>query len=169
VSTVKQLLLPEESIGAATVFAPVDVIQGTSFPVPRLLFDAATDEARHWKTTALNYGSGSWTFDIIWYATNATTGTVRWEIAMAAVTPEGDSQDVETKAYATASTVDDAHLGTTSKRLHKATITISGGGLDSVAADDDVRIRLRRIGSNGADTLANDAAVTEVRISYSDT
>ncbi|MGC5009740.1 hypothetical protein ACLQ2R_03140 [Streptosporangium sp. DT93] len=166
-STVKQLLLPEESIGAAATFAPVDVIQGTNFPVPRLLFDAATDEARHWKTTAFNFGSGSWTFDIIWYATNATTGTVRWEIAMAAVTPESDSQDIEAKAYATATTVDDAHLGTTSKRLHKATVVVSN--TDSVAADDDVRIRLRRIGSNGADTLANDAAVVEVRVSYSDT
>lgn len=165
---VKQLLLPEESLGPATVFAPVDVIQGTNFPVPRLLYDATADEARMWKTTAVNYGSGPWTVDVIWYALTAITGVVRWEIAVAAVTPESDSQDVETKAYATAVTLDDTHLGTTAKREHKATFTISGTNLDGVAADDDVRIRLRRIGSNVADTLAGDAAVTEVRLSYSD-
>ncbi|OUC99312.1 hypothetical protein CA984_03640 [Streptosporangium minutum] len=150
------------------MFAPVDIIQGTSFPMPRLLFDAGADEARMWKTSAVSYGSGAWTIEVIWYAVNATSGVVRWEIAVAAVTPETDSQDIETKAFATAVTVDDTHLGTTSKRLHKATFTVSGANLDGVAADDDVRIRLRRIGSNVADTLANDAAVTEVRLSYSD-
>lgn len=165
--TVRQTLLPEEAQVLGSVFPAFDKINGTNFPVSRLLYDASADEAAFWKVDASDYGSGNITADLIWYATNATTGVVRWEISIAAITPESDSQDVETKALATAHTVDDTHLGTTSKRLHKATIAISN--LDSVAAGDQVHVRVRRIGSNGADTMANDAALTEVRLSYSDT
>ncbi|WP_113699191.1 hypothetical protein [Nonomuraea lactucae] len=166
-ATVRQTLLPEEAQVLGSNLAAFDKINGTNFPVARLLYDAATDEAAFWKIEAVSYGSGNLTVDLIWYAVNATTGVVRWEVAIAAITPESDSQDVETKSLATAHTVDDTHLGTTSKRLHKATITVSN--LDSVAAGDEVYVRVRRIGSNAADTMANDAALTEVRISYSDT
>lgn len=161
---VRQLLLPEEAQFLGSAVPAFDKINGTNFPVSRLLFDAAADEGAFWAIEATVYGSGNITCDLIWYATNATTGVVRWEVAIAAVTPESDSQDIETKALATAQTVDDTHLGTTSKRLHKATVTISN--LDSVAAGDQVHVRVRRIGSNAADTMANDAALTQVRLSY---
>ncbi|MFJ2029420.1 hypothetical protein [Streptosporangium sp. NPDC087985] len=168
-ATVKHVLVAGESLGGSAGIAPVDVIQGTAFPVERILFDASLDEARFFKLTADNYGSGDWTFKIRWYAVNATTGTVRWEIAMAAITPKSAAVNVETKAFAAAVIVDDAHLGATSKRLHEATIVVTGANRDGVAEGDDVRIRLRRIGSHAVDTMANDAAVTEVRVSYSDT
>ncbi|MFI6813780.1 hypothetical protein ACIBG7_15270 [Nonomuraea sp. NPDC050328] len=165
-ATVKQVLLPEEALHLGSNIAPYDKVNGTNLPVSRLLYDATADEAAFWSLEAVNYGSGNWTVELIWYAVNATTGTVRWGVSLAAITPESDSQDIETKALATEQTVDDAHLGTTSKRLHKATVTLSN--LDSVAAGDWVALRVRRIGSNGADTLANDAALVQVRISYSD-
>ncbi|MGW4641798.1 hypothetical protein ACWEN6_24990 [Sphaerisporangium sp. NPDC004334] len=168
-ATVRQDLLPEEAQFAASAFPAFDRIQGTNFPVTRLLYDASADEKAYFKLEALGYGSGNWTVDIIWYAVNATTGTVRWEVALAAITPESDSQDVETKAFATAVAVDDAHLGTTSKRLHKATVTISSTSLDSVAAADEVWLRVSRLGSHANDNLANDAALSSVRLSYSDT
>jgi hypothetical protein len=169
VATVRQTLLPEECQFLASAFPAFDRALGTAFPVARLLYDPGADEAAFWKWEAIAYGSGNITVDLIWYAVNATTGTVRWEAALAALTPDVDSQDVETKALATAQTVDDAHLGTTSKRLMKATITLTGASLDSIAAGDEAYLRVRRVGSNGADTLANDAALTEVRLSYSDT
>jgi hypothetical protein len=169
VSTIRQVLVPEEAQYLGSAFPAFDKINGTNFPVSRLLFDASADEAAFWQVEASAYGSGNWTVDLIWYAVNATTGVVRWGVSLAAVTPETDSQDVETKALATEQTVDDTHLGTTSKRLHKATVTISGASLDSVAAGDWVALRVRRIGSNAADTLANDAALAQVRLAYSST
>lgn len=160
-------LLPEEAQPAAASFPAFDRIQGTNGPVSRLLYDASATETAFWKFVAFNYGSGNITCDIEWYATNATTGTVRWEVAVAAITPESDSQDVETKAYATSHTVDDPHLGTTSKRLQRAQVAISN--LDSLAAGDRVQIKVSRLGGHANDTLANDVALTAVLLSYSDT
>jgi hypothetical protein len=165
-ATIKHYLQPEEAQFLGTAFPAYDKINGTNFPVARLLYDATTAETAFWKLEAVNYGSGNITCDVIWYAVNATTGVVRWEVALAAITPETDSQDVETKAFATAQSVDDTHLGTTSKRLHRATITISN--LDSVAAGDECWLLVRRVANNAADTMANDAALTSVRLAYSD-
>lgn len=166
-STVRFYLVPEEAQFLGSSFAAYDKVNGTNFPVARLLYDAAADEAAFFHLEAMTYGSGNITCDIDWYAVNATSGVVRWGVALAAITPETDSQDVETKSLATEQTVDDTHLGTTSKRIMRATVTISN--LDSVAAGDEVWLRVRRIGSNGSDTMANDAALVGVRLSYSDT
>ncbi|MGW4469660.1 hypothetical protein ACWENQ_08305 [Nonomuraea sp. NPDC004354] len=165
-ATIKHYLQPEEAQFLGSAFPAYDKINGTNFPVSRLLYDASTAETAYWKLEAVNYGSGNITCDLIWYAVNATTGVVRWEVALAAITPETDSQDVETKAFATAQSVDDTHLGTTSKRLHKATITISN--LDSVGVGDECWLLVRRVANNAADTLANDAALSSVRLAYSD-
>lgn len=167
-ATVKQSLWPEDATFLASGFPAYDKVNGTSSPVGRLLYDASSTESAFWRFEALAYGSGDITVDLIWYAVNATSGVVRWEAAMAAITPETDSQDVETDGLATAVTVDDTHLGTTSKRLMKATLTISSTSLDGVADGDHCVLKISRIGGNAADTLANDAALVEVRISYSD-
>ncbi|MFD8556616.1 hypothetical protein ACFV1N_04895 [Streptosporangium canum] len=166
-ATVRQYLSPEEAQFLGSAFPMFDKVNGTNFPVSRLLFDAAATETAYWKFEPLAYGAGNITCDLIWYAVNATTGVVRWEVALAVITPESDSQDIETKALATAHTVDDTHLGTTSKRLHRATVTISN--LDSIAAGDEVWLKVSRVGGNAADTMANDAALSSVRLSYSDT
>lgn len=167
-ATIKQSLWPEDAAYLGSSFPAFDKVNGTNSPVPRLLYDAAATESAFWRFEATDYGTGDVTVDLIWYATNATTGVVRWEVAMAAITPETDSQDAETDGLATAITVDDTHLGTTSKRLMKATATITGASLDSVAAGDHCVLKVSRIGGNAADTMANDAALVEVRISYSD-
>lgn len=166
-ATIKQSLWPEDAQPLGSAGPAYDKINGTNSPVPRLLYDAAATESAYWRLEALDYGVGDITVDLLWYAVNATTGVIRWEVAMAAITPETDSQDVETDGLAAAITVDDTHLGTTSKRLHKATAVITGASLDSVAAGDQCVLRVSRIGGNAADTMANDAALTEVRISYS--
>ena len=166
-ATIKQSLWPEDAQLLGSGFPAFDKVNGTNSPVPRLLYDAAATESAFWRLEALDYGTGDITVDLIWYAVNATTGVVRWEVAMAAITPETDTQDAETDGLATAITVDDTHLGTTSKRLMKATAAITGASLDSVAAGDHCVLKVSRIGGNAADTMANDAALVEVRISYS--
>ncbi|MEV7011537.1 hypothetical protein [Streptosporangium sp. NPDC051022] len=168
-STVRQYLAPEEAQALSSSFPAFDKVNGTNYPVSRLLYDASATESAFWKLEPLAYGSGNLTCDLIWYAVNATTGVVRWEVALAAITPESDSQDAETKSLAAAVTVDDTHLGTTSKRLHRATATISGSSLDSLAAGDEVWLKVSRIGGHANDTMANDAALTSIRLSYSDT
>jgi hypothetical protein len=139
---------------------------GTNIPVFGLAFDAATEEAAFADFAATGYASGNWTIQLDWYADTASSGDVMWSAAIAAITPDADSQDVETDALATANTVTDTHLGTTGQRLHRAVITLSN--LDSVAADDDVRMRVARAAANAADTMTGDAILTRVTVRYNE-
>lgn len=146
---------------------PAAVKNGTNFPVFGLAYDAASDEAAFWLIRAVNYGSGNVTVAIDWYADTATSGDVIWEVQLAAITPDTDTQDVETKALATLNNVTDTHLGTTGQRLHRASVTVSN--LDSLANNDDLWIRIARDANNASDTLTGDAILTLATVSYSDT
>jgi anaerobic selenocysteine-containing dehydrogenase len=146
------------------------VVDGTNFPVESMAYDGgSTNESAYVKFMASNYGSGNVTVDVVWYTNSAqTSGNVVWGAALAAITPDTDSQDVETKAFATANTVQDSHLGTTAQRVHRASITVSN--LDSIAANDYVCLWLYRNASDTSnDTLAADANVLMVEVTYSDT
>lgn len=166
-ATTRQLLSPEEAAFAASAFAQFVKAPGTNFPVTGLAFDATNVESAYFKRRLIGYGSGSITLNITWYADTATSGVVRWSGAIACITPNVDTQDVETKPFATATETDDTHLGTTGQRVHAHDIVISN--LDSAAAGDVVWIRLQRVANHANDTLSGDAIVTEAELSYSDT
>lgn len=160
-------LEPEQAAFLASAFPQFDKANGTNFPVTGLRYDATTAESAFWKVDPFTYASGNPTLDLIWYAENATSGDVVWDAQIAAITPNTDSQDVTTKALTTANTVTDSHLGTTGKRVHLATITITN--LDSVAAGDIVWVKITRDTGDAADTMANDAWLLQARLTYSDT
>lgn len=143
---------------------PSIVRNGTNFPVVGLAYDAAAAEAAFWEFRAVSYASGNLTVSIDWYADTATSGDVIWGVQLACITPDSDTQDVETKALATANTVTDTHLGTTGQRLHRASVTVSN--LDSLAADDAMWIRVYRDAAAGGDTMTGDGIVTGVNVSY---
>ena len=168
-ATVYQGLAIEEAQSLAAAFPAYVKFLGTNFPVSGLAFDATTDEAAFWKFVAHNYGSGNVTLWVDWYADTATSSTVTWEAQLAVLTPDADTQDIETDGLATLNFVQDTHLGTTGQRLHRAIITISN--LDSLAANDLVFLRLARDanGTNAADGMTGDAIVVAVTVSYSDT
>ena len=166
-ATVKHVLLPEEAQFLASAFPAYVKNNGTNFPVSGLAFDAAADEAAFWKFIAQNYGSGNLTIRIFWYADTASSGDVIFDVQIAAITPNTDSQDIETDGLATANSVTDSHLGTTGQRLHTCDVTVSN--LDSLAADDLVHLRLNRDANNASDTMTGDAIVVAVEIQYSDT
>lgn len=143
--------------------APVQP-QGTNFPVPGLAYDATTQETAYFYFPALSYGSGNVSVEVQWYADTATSGTVTFGASLACITPNTDTQDIETKAFATENTATDTHLGTTAQRLMSFTITVTN--LDSITAGDWVALRLRR---DMSDTMTGDAVVSRVIVSYSDT
>lgn len=150
----------------STAFPQLVRANGTAIPISGYAFDAAVEEAIFFDFPAENYGSGNVTVDVLWYADTATSGVVRWSAQLAAITPDTDSQDVETDALATAATVDDTHLATVGQRVHRAVITITA--LDSLAARDEVRLRVARVAANAADTLTGDAVCVRVIVSYAD-
>lgn len=165
-ATVYQQLDPAAGQFLSSSF-PALVKNGTNFPAVGLAYDAAADEASFWLMRAVNYGSGNVTVAIDWYADTASSGDVVWAVQLAAITADTDTQDVETKALATANTVTDTHLGTTGQRLHRASVTVSN--LDSLAANDDVWVRIARDADNASDTLTGDAILVLATVSYSDT
>ncbi len=165
-ATVTQVLDSGAAQFLSTAF-PAAVKNGTNLPVFGLAYDAASDEAAFWLFRAVSYGSGNLTVTVDWYADTASSGDVIWGAQLAAITPDTDTQDVETKALATANTVTDTHLGTTGQRLHRASITVSN--LDSLAANDDVWLRIYRDADAAGDTMTGDAILVSVGVAYSDT
>lgn len=166
-ATVRIVLNPGDAyLPATNPAAPVQVA-GTNFPVPGLAFDATTQETAYFRFPAVSYGSGNVTVTVDWYADTASANGITFGASLAAVTQNTDTQDIEAKAFATENTASDTHLGTTGQRLHTFDITVSN--LDSIAAGDDVTLRLRRVPADASDTMTGDAIVTRVIVSYSDT
>lgn len=165
--TVYQGFTPEGARFLSSTFPQYKSVPGTNFPVSVLFYDATADEAATWKFIATTYGSGNLTLDLWWYADTASSGDVVWGGAITAITANTDTTDVETDSLATETTFTDTHLGTTGQRVHLCTVAISN--LDSVAAEDVVFLRIRRLGSSGSDTMTGDAGLIYARLSYSDT
>lgn len=166
-ATVRREFAPEEALFLGSAFPQYVKVNGTNMPVSGLAYDATTSEAAHWQFVIMSYGSGNLTATVYWYADTASSGGVVWECALRALTPDSDTQDIETDAYAAATTVADTHLGTVGQRLHQAQVTISN--LDSVASLDLCTVRLARLPANASDTMAGDAVVVALVLSYSDT
>lgn len=141
---------------------------GTNFLVPSYSFaDGATEAIQVQLGYVPSYGSGNITCKLVWYADTATTGNVVLGAQIACVTPETDTQDVETKSLATENTVTDSHLGTTAQRLHIATITISN--LDSITTADVLWLRVHRKGGDASDTMSGDLQLVAIILEWSDT
>lgn len=167
-ATAYQDLRPGAALYPSTGFAQLLHNTGTSGPVQWLAFDATTPQDAVWELEPFAYpvAAPNITVDIVWGAATATSGVVRWSAALAAITPESDSQDPETKSYATATTVDDTHLGTTAKRLHRATVTLTGASLDSIAGGDEAWLKIGRVADHANDTLTGKAWLHKVRFSF---
>lgn len=165
--TVRHILSPLDATFPTTGMATPVQTQGTNFPVPALAFDTTTQETAYFQFPAIAYGSGDVTVTVEWYADTATSGGVTFGASLAAITPNTDTTNIETKAFATENTASDTHLGTTGQRLHSFDITVSN--LDSLTAGDSVVLRLRRVPADGSDTMTGDALVTRVIVAYSET
>lgn len=167
-ATVPHYLDAFSLVPPATAAAQLDLITGTNFPIPVLAFDASTEENAYSKPFVVNnYGSGNLTVTFFWMADTATSGDVIWGASIAAATANTDSAGYESKAFATAQTVTDTHLGTNADRLMSAALTLSN--LDSLASGDMCVLRVYRDSDDAADTMTGDAFLVGVLVEYSDT
>jgi len=166
-ATQKTPFVPEDAQFLSTSFPQYLKINGSEFPVTVLAYDSGTKESAFWKFKAVNYGSGSLTAVIRWTSDTATSGDVVWGAQVACITQDTDTQDITTKALASASTVIDTHLGTTARREMSCSVTVANA--DSITANDTVWLLIFRDGASGSDTLVGDAFFIEASMEYSDT
>ena len=166
-ATVRHSYFPCDAGYPASNYAAFSSVQGTNFPVDYLSFDATTEEAAYFTFPAINYGSGNVTVRVYWNSAAATSGGVAFGASLAAITPDTDTQDVETKGFDTEAVGTDTHLGTTAKRIHSFTIAVTA--TDSIASNDEVRLKLARKVADAGDTMTGDCRVLQIDLEYSDT
>ena len=119
--------------------------------------DAATESAVFVgiMPEAASLGSGL-IVNLDFMATTATSGNVRWSVAFERCTTDLDADSFDTATAATVAT------SGTSGIVAAGSITCTS--IDSIAAGDLFRLRVQRLGSDGADTMTGDAELIAVEI-----
>jgi hypothetical protein len=101
------------------------------------------------------YNGGGLTIDTYWMATSATSGDIK--VGTAIERDNSANHDLDADAFATEQTAT-VTADATSGKLFKATTThSSGANMDSAAAGDPIRLKVRRVASDAADTMTGDA------------
>lgn len=130
---------------------------------PVLDFDDTTQETVYFDNLILprHYGGGGITVYLHHAASSATSGTIGWDVALERI---GDGQqDLDADGFATAQTVTAATVPATSGHVDIVNVAITdGANMDSVAAGEAFRLRIRRDVAN--DTAAGDAELFGVEI-----
>jgi hypothetical protein len=138
----------------ATAFATLD----TRNSIAVLDFDDASTKSAVFVgilPEAASLGSGL-IVSLRWMATTATSGDVRWSVAWEKSNTDLDSDSFDTATAATAT------ANGTSGIVTVTNITCTT--IDSLAAGDLFRLRVQRIGGDGADTMTGDAELVAVEI-----
>jgi hypothetical protein len=152
-------LWPTPSNGAALV-----IKAGSNNMVVGYAFDGTTDEGVTTEAFKLiDFGSGTFTVKIDWYADTATSGNAVLEASFQCQS-SGDAQSVETDGFATASTVVSACNGTADGPKEAV---ITGVANDSAADGDTCVLKIRRLPTNGSDNMTGDLIIRSVTIEYS--
>lgn len=101
---------------------------------------------------------------IMWSATSATSGTVRWSAEMEAM-PSGASFDADSDAFLTAITGGTA-AASPSGSLAYTTLTITSGSRTSITNNTAFRLRIKRdaAGVSGTDDMTGDAELIAVHL-----
>lgn len=125
-----------------------------------LAFDQTTVETVYFTGVLPNtYAGGGLTVDIDWVAV-PTSGNVAWNVAIEAIS----GQDIDSDGFASDNAVAGVAVNGTSGIKSRSTATISNGAnMDSLAAGDPFRLRLKRDTSTGSNA-AGDAQVLIVSV-----
>lgn len=153
--------------GSATNAAPAlqRAKSSASAPAPyflQLAFDATTEEWVSFPFQMPADYASSPVAKLHYKMASATSGDVVWAVQIAAVS-DGDSQDVDAKAFGTANSATVTVPGTAG-HLDIASVTLTNA--DSVAAGDFVVVRIARDADAGGDTATGDAELVMAAIQY---
>lgn len=130
---------------------------------PALAFDASTDEAARWSFIAPQSLSGTLTLVVTYIMASATSGAVRFQAQLEAVT-DGDTTDLDAgDSFDTANSNGETVPGTAGY-ISQLSITLTNA--DSITAGDLARLSLNRDadGTSGTDDATGDCYVLAVEL-----
>lgn len=153
------------------VFTPLAAeFPASSFPQldkinarPALAFDASADEAAYWTGIAAQGFTGAVTVLITYMMASATSGAVRFQAQLEAVT-DGDAVDLDAgTSFDTANSNGETVPGTAGY-ISQLSITMTNA--DSIAAGDYFRLSVNRDadGTSGTDDAAGDCYVLSAEL-----
>lgn len=151
------IFTPLQNEPPASNYATLDLRNGH----PVLDFDPTTQETAIFSgVMPLHYGGGGVTVYV--HATSdAASGTLGWDVSFERMSDA--TTDLDSDSFATAQTVTAATVPGTSGVVLVLNVAISNGAnMDSVAAGESFRLRIRRDVAN--DTSASDANLLAVTI-----
>jgi len=156
--------LPIEAASPGTSAIPAMTNDaGTNFPVPGYSFTIASNQAIYWHFPLLYYGSGSLVVNLLWFsAGGSTTGNVRWDASMNAITP-GDAQSILTDSLSTVANTTTTVNGT-ARGVTLTQVTVAA--TDSAAEGDRIELKVT---CNSAGTMASNAVLVDAFVTWSDT
>ena len=146
--------------GPATLQAAIGSITGTSTPAEFLDvwdFDSAAIEYLDFKCRLVGYTGGGLTFQLAW-ASGATSGNVVWSIAIRRIADDAEDLDTTAQTYDYNDAAADATASAAGELAYTTVTFTDGADMDSWANGEVAIVRLRRVATDGNDTLnSNDA------------
>lgn len=129
---------------------------------PTLDFDDTTQETAVFSgVLPAGYAGGGVTVTVFCSLTSATTGTVGWDVAFERT--QASTDDIDSDSFAAAKTVTATTVPGTSGQVLALSVNVANGSeMDSLAAGELFRLRVRRDVAN--DTATGDAELLAVSI-----
>lgn len=145
----------------ASNFATVDTRNGHIV----LDFDGATDEEAVFSgVLPAHYSGGGLTIETFWAFTSATTGSLRVQTSIERI--DASSLDIDADSFATANSAGGTAPATSGQVIKVTTTHASGAEMDSLAAGETYRLKIRRDadGTSGTDDITTDAELLAVHV-----
>jgi hypothetical protein len=130
---------------------------------PHLAFDAASNESAVFSgIMPAQYAGGGINVVLLWRATSATSGNVRWQVEIERQNDEGLDTDADSFATAVEAT---AAAPATAGMIQYTTIALSNSEIDGLLVNERFRIRITREANDATnDTMTGDAELVHVYI-----
>jgi hypothetical protein len=162
--------LPDGSTGNAS--PQIERIQGTEAnPKKHLLvarFDSAVEEFLYWSFMLAHEAAAAPTFTAraVWSSVAAITATnVVWGARISAITPADVDTPIE-HAQAAQQKVTSANNTTEAGREIGASIAFTNAQADGATADDLIVVAFSRVAADASDTLAEDARLFGLELTF---
>ena len=152
---------PQANEPPASAFATLD----TRNAHPVLDFDGATDEeAVFTAVLPAGYAGGGLTVETWWAFTSATSGSLRVQAAIERI--DVSSLDLDADSFAAFQSAGGTAPGTTGQVIAVTVTFTSGSQMDSLAAGEVFRLKVRRDadGTSGTDDITTDAELLAVLV-----